>query len=75
MTETGPPIDDRLVWAAAVIRKVHDLPARQSQALRLVYYQRLSQADAARRLAVTVEEMRRLVSSGLRALSQRLILD
>jgi DNA-directed RNA polymerase specialized sigma24 family protein len=48
------------------------LPAAQAAALRLVYSDRMTQAEVAKKLGATVDEVKRLVASGLQTLSAQL---
>jgi predicted DNA-binding protein (UPF0251 family) len=59
-------------WADYLGPELCNLPMRQAAALSLVYTFGLTQVEAADRLGLSIDEVRRLVSSALRALGRRI---
>ena len=56
---------ERTVWAAEVGAAVSALPAEQGQALRLRYFERLTDTDVAARMGLSQRATRRVVAVGL----------
>jgi DNA-directed RNA polymerase specialized sigma24 family protein len=48
------------------------LPARQAEAIKLIYSRHATQAEVAKQLGSTVEEVKRLIATGLQNLSAQL---
>ncbi len=63
---------DAQEWAIEVMAAMSRLPAKQLEALSLVYGGRLTQAELAIKLGATLDQVKSLVATGMRALSGHL---
>lgn len=61
---------DRHTWAGQVVLALSSLPPTQADALRLLYFQQLSERDVAARLGIALHEARGAAAEGLRRLGE-----
>ena len=72
-TALRPTNTDPREWASEVMSALSRLPAKQAAVLRLVYGGRMTQAEVAKKLGSTLDEVKSLVAAGLRTLGAQLL--
>lgn len=68
-----PSSPDRHTWAGDVAAILDALPATQADMLRLLYFERLTDREAAAQLGVSVRRARTAAADGMRHLAETLL--